>query len=86
MEADCLVRVIVMPPFDREFFGGTDRFEIAAKTLFGVVNQLNELGPGFADLADVRAAFAVDGEVQPDWSVPLGDAKEVVVMQKVAGG
>ena len=52
------VRVIVMPPFDREFFGGTDRFEITARTLFGLVNRLDEIGPGFADLADVRAAFA----------------------------
>jgi hypothetical protein len=80
------VRVIVMPPFDREFFGGTDRFEITARTLFGLVNRLDEIGPGFADLADVRAAFAVDGVVQPDWSVPLEGVQEVVVMQKVAGG
>ena len=75
-----------MPPFDREFFGGTDRFELSAKTLFGVVNKLDEIGPGFADLADVRAAFAVDGEVQPDWSVSLESATEVIVMAKVAGG
>jgi hypothetical protein len=80
------MRVIVMPPFDREFFGGTDRFEIVAKTLFGVVNKLDEIGPGFADLADVRAAFVVDGTVQPDWSVSVVDAAEVVVLQKVAGG
>jgi hypothetical protein len=80
------MRVIVMPPFDREFFGGTDRFEITAKTLFGVVNKLDEAGPGFSDLADVRAAFVVDGSVQPDWSVPLEGAEEVVVIQKVAGG
>ncbi len=80
------MRVIVMPPFDREFFGGADRFEITGRTLFGVVNRLEELGPGFADLADVRAAFAVDGVVQADWSVPLEGVQEVVVMQKVAGG
>jgi hypothetical protein len=80
------MRVIVMTPFDREFFGGRDEFEIEARTLFGVVNQLDELGPGFADLADVRASFAIDGVVQADWSVPLGEAREVVVMQKVAGG
>ena len=42
------VKIVVMPPFDREFFGGTDRFELTAKTLFGVVNQLDEIGPGFA--------------------------------------
>lgn len=75
-----------MPPFDREFFGGIDSFDLEARTLFGVLNQLEAIGPGFSDLADVRAAFAVDGIVQPDWSVPIGDAKEVVVMQRVAGG
>lgn len=80
------VRVIVMPPFDREFFGGVDRLEITARTLFGLVNRLDEIGPGFAELADVRAAFAVDGVVQPDWSAPLDGVEEVVVLPKVAGG
>jgi hypothetical protein len=78
--------VIVMPPFDREFFGGTDRFDFEARTLFGVINKLDDIGPGFADLADVRAALAVDGVVQPDWSLSLEGASEVIVMAKVAGG
>lgn len=80
------MRVIVMPPFDREFFGGADRFDLSAKTLFGVVNKLEEIGPGFSDLADVRAAFVVDGEVRSDWSLSVEGAEEVVVIQKVAGG
>lgn len=75
-----------MPPFDREYFGGKDRLDLQAATLFGLVGKLDELAPGFADLADVRASFAVDGVVQPDWSTPLAQAGEVIVLPRVAGG
>jgi molybdopterin synthase sulfur carrier subunit len=80
------VRVVVMPPFDSEFFGGSDRLEMAADTLFGLVGKLDELAPGFADLAHVRAAFAIDGVYTPDWSSSLKGASEVVLLPRVAGG
>ena len=75
-----------MPPFDQEFFGGKDRLELEARSLFGLLSQLESLAPGFSDLADVRAAFAVDGVVQPDWSTSLEGVQEVIVLQRVAGG
>jgi sulfur-carrier protein len=77
---------VVMPPFTREFFGGRDRLELDADTLFGLVRRLDAEAPGFADVANVRATFAIDGVVAPDWSSSLAGAVEVIVLPKVAGG
>jgi hypothetical protein len=37
------LRIVVMPPFDREFFGGRDRLELDAPTLFALVGKLDAL-------------------------------------------
>jgi molybdopterin synthase sulfur carrier subunit len=80
------MRVVVMHPLDRQFFGGRDRLELAAPTLFALVGELERESPGFAELADVRVQFAVDGVVQPDWSASLDGAEEVIVLPRVSGG
>jgi hypothetical protein len=80
------LRIVVMPPFDREFFGGSDRLELEAGNLFGLVRKLGEIAPGFADVAEIRAAFAVDGVFAPNWSNSIAGAKEVILLPRVAGG
>ena len=75
-----------MPPFDRELGGGKDRLELAAGTLFALVSALDRLSPGFADNAGLRATLAVDGVVASDWSQPIAQAREVIVMPRIAGG
>lgn len=80
------MQIVIMSPLDRQFFGGKDRFDLEARTLFGLLGKLDELSPGFADLADLRVSFAVDGVVESDWSASLANAGEVVVLAKIAGG
>ncbi|MCC6827120.1 MAG: MoaD/ThiS family protein [Novosphingobium sp.] len=80
------LRVVVLPPFDREFFGGADRLSIAAASLYDLIERLDDLAPGFADQAPARAAFAIDGVFTSDWTSPLADAAEVVVLPRVGGG
>ncbi|MEO6091607.1 MAG: MoaD/ThiS family protein [Novosphingobium sp.] len=79
------MRIVVMPPFDREFFGG-DRLDMDATNLFDLVARLDARAPGFATIAEARAAFAIDGVFAPDWSLPLADACEVIVLPRVGGG
>jgi sulfur-carrier protein len=79
------MRIVVMPPFDREFFG-SDRLELSAGNLFGLVDELDALAPGFAEIADVRAAFAIDGVFTNDWASPLAGVTEVIVLPRVGGG
>jgi molybdopterin synthase sulfur carrier subunit len=80
------MRVVVMAPFDREFFGGRDRLEVEASTLLALVGKLDALAPGFADLAEARVAFAVDGVFTPDWTRSTADAAEVILLPRVSGG
>lgn len=75
-----------MPPFDREFFGGRDRLELTARSLLAMVTVLDREGPGFSEIADMRAQFAVDGVVESDWTTPLDGATEVIVLPRVGGG
>ncbi len=75
-----------MPPFDRELFDGRDRLDLDAATLFALVEEIDRIAPGFAELATVRAAFAIDGVVTADWSTSLADAHEVIMLPRVGGG
>jgi sulfur-carrier protein len=74
-----------MSPFDREFFDG-DRLELTAINLFDLVQRLDERAPGFADIAGIRAAFAIDGVFTADWSSPLAGVSEVILLPRVGGG
>ena len=40
----------------------------------------------FGEDAALRAAFAVDGIMQTDWSAPLAPDAQVMVFPRVAGG
>ena len=60
--------------------------EVAAGNIFALVEALDKIGPGFADEAALRAAFAVDGVMQTDWSAPLTPDSQVMLFPRVAGG
>jgi molybdopterin synthase sulfur carrier subunit len=79
------LRIVVMPPFDREFFDG-DRLDLTAINLFDLVERLDERAPGFAEIAGIRAAFAIDGVLTTDWSSPLAGASEVILLPRIGGG
>jgi molybdopterin converting factor small subunit len=80
------LRIVIMPPFDREFFRGRDRLELDAPTLFALVAKLDALAPGFADQAEARATFAIDGVFTPDWTRSTAEAAEVILLPRVSGG
>jgi molybdopterin synthase sulfur carrier subunit len=79
------LRIVVMPPFDKEFFGA-DRLSIEAVNLFDLVDKLDGLAPGFAAIAQPRVHLAVDGVLETDWTRPLAEASEVIVLSRVGGG
>jgi sulfur-carrier protein len=80
------MRIVVMPPFDQEFFGGRHGLDLSAPTLFALVEKLDGEAPGFAAVAEARAAFAIDGIYAPDWTRSLAEAAEVILLPRVAGG
>ncbi|MCX7671315.1 MAG: hypothetical protein N2439_14760, partial [Anaerolineae bacterium] len=80
------MRVNVEPSFAAEYFGSRQEFDIEAGNVFQLVEKLDHLGSGFAEIAEVRVIFAVDGTVANDWSVPLSPASEVFVIPRIGGG
>jgi molybdopterin converting factor small subunit len=83
---DSLALVQPMAPFAAQFFGGVQELDVVAGNLFALVDALDRIGPGFGDDAALRAAFAVDGVMQTDWSAPLGPDSLVMLFPRVAGG
>ena len=75
-----------LEPFASQFFSGAEPLEIAAGNLFALVSALDGLAPGFAEAAELRAAFAVDGVAWADWTAPLPPEAEVMLFPRVAGG
>ena len=75
-----------MAPFAGQFFDGAEMLDVEAGNLFALVDALDRIGPGFGDEAALKAAFAVDGVMQTDWSAPLGPDSQVMVFPRVAGG
>lgn len=75
-----------MPSFCSEFFGSSEEMRIPAANLFQLVQALEERAPGFAEVAGIKVAFAVDGELTHDWTAPLADSSEVLLVPRVGGG
>lgn len=80
-----MAKVILLPPYAGDFFGGRGEVEVAAGSLFALVRALDALSPGFAEAAE-GAALAVNGVIAGDWTTPLSEADEVMIVPKVAGG
>lgn len=81
-----LVRVTIMSPLASEFFEGADSIEVEAGNVFDLVRALDRRNPGFADVADVRVAFAVDEVLTTDWATPLSSSSAVLLVPRVGGG
>lgn len=81
-----MVRVTIMSPLSSEFFGGAERIEVDAGNVFELVGALDRRNPGFADVADVRVAFAVDDVLTTDWMTPLSRDSDVLLVPRVGGG
>ena len=81
-----MTRIVVMAPFAEEFFGGRQELELAAATIFALVDQLDRIAPDFADEAAIRCAFAIDGVLTGDWSTAIPEGAEVLLFPRIGGG
>lgn len=76
----------ILPPLDSEFFGGASSMEVDAGNVFELVGVLGRRSPAFAEVADVRAAIAVDDVLTADWTTPLSSTSDVLLVPRVGGG
>ncbi|MCW1403768.1 MoaD/ThiS family protein [Novosphingobium sp. MW5] len=80
-----MAKVILLPPYAGDWFGGRGEWDVKAANIFALVRALDALAPGFAEAAE-SAAVAINGTVAGDWTTPLGEGDEVMIVPKVAGG
>ena len=81
-----MARVTILSPLSSEFFGGAEDVEVDASSIFELVAALDRRNPGFADVADVRVAFAVDDVLTTDWATPLSASSAVLLVPRLGGG
>lgn len=81
-----VVRVCTTPSFCTDYFGGGLDQEIEAGNLFQLVDALERLAPGFSEAAGTKVAFAVNGIQEHDWTAPLPQSCEVLLVPRIAGG
>lgn len=75
-----------MPPLSSEFFGGAESIEVDAGNVFELVVALDRRSPGFAEIADVRVAVAIDDVLTSDWTAKLSRNSDVLLVPRVGGG
>ena len=85
--SEATARVVLSAGFSRRYTGGVREFEIAAKSLRGVIRALDELYPGLAEHLLEETTVAIDGELHEiGYLQPLRHGSEVFFIPKIEGG
>ncbi len=85
--SEMTARVVLSSGFSRRYTGGAREFEIAAKTLRGVIKALDKLYPGLGEHLEVETTVAIDGEIhEVGYLQPLRQGSEVFFIPKLEGG
>jgi len=80
-------RVVFTTGFSRRYTGGVKEFDIDAKTLRGVIKQMDTMFPGLGETLEEETTVAIDGELyEIDFLRPIGPEAEVFFIPKIEGG
>lgn len=71
----------------RDFTGGVDAFDVEARTVRGLIRELDAKYPGLGEFVETSMALAIDGEIFQDaLAATLEADSEVVLIPKISGG
>ena len=59
--SDAAARVVFTTGFSRRYTGGVTEFQVAAKTLRGVIREMDRKFPGLAETLEEETTVAIDG-------------------------
>ena len=80
-------RVQFTTGFSRRYTGGVREFQIEAKSLRGVIKELDRLYPGLGEHLEGETTVAIDGEIhEVGYLQPLRQGSEVFFIPKLEGG
>lgn len=82
-----MARVQTISTRVRDFTGGVVEFDVEARSVRGLIRELDARWPGLGAFVDAEMSIAIDGEIFQDaFLEPIEDASEVVLIPKIAGG
>ena len=85
--SEAAARVVFTTGFSRRYTGGVKEFEIDAKTLGGVIKEMDRRFPGLGEHLEEETTVAIDGEIHDvGYYQPVGPASEVFFIPKLEGG
>ncbi|HOA93493.1 MAG TPA: MoaD/ThiS family protein [Quisquiliibacterium sp.] len=71
----------------RAFTGTADVIDVQARTVGGLIAELERRFPGLGAHVQQRMAIAIDGEIHQDaLAEPIGPDSEVVLIPRIGGG
>ena len=85
--SEAAARVVFTTGFSRRYTGGVTEFQVAAKTLRGVIREMDRKFPGLAETLEEETTVAIDGELyEIDFLRPIRPGAEVFFIPKIEGG
>ena len=85
--SDAPARVVFTSGFSRRYPGGVTEFAINARTLRGVIKEMDRLFPGLGFHLEEETTIAIDGELyEIDYMQPVKPGAEVFFIPKIEGG
>lgn len=80
-------RIVFTRGFSQRYTEGVREFEIVAKTLRGVIREMDRLYPGLGETLEEETTVAIDGELyEIDYLQPVRPGAEVFFIPKIEGG
>jgi hypothetical protein len=80
-------RVVLTNGFSRRYTGGLTEFEVDAKTLGGVLKEMDRRYPGLGEHLEEETTVAIDGEIHDvGYYQIVGPSSEVFFIPKLEGG
>ena len=85
--SDAPARVVFTTGFSRRYTGGVTEFAIPAKTLRGVIKEMDRLFPGLGEHLEQETTVAIDGELhEVGYFQTLRPGSEVFFIPRLEGG
>ena len=85
--SDTPARVVFTTGFSRRYTGGVREFQVEAKSLRGVIKELDRRYPGLGEHLEEETTVAIDGEIhEVGYLQPLKQGSEVFFIPKLEGG
>ena len=85
--ADAPARVVFTGGFSRRYTGGVTEFAVVAKTLGGVIKEMDRRYPGLGEHLEEETTVAIDGEIhEVGYFQAVRPGSEVFFIPKIEGG